>query len=160
MRLAEAAGPAAGVKPAHGLHGVTGQRRREATPPKTTSSTFALNTRQHGDALDLLRSLPDGCATLVFFDPQHHWVLDKLQYGNEGEKQKGRAGLPVMSNAYIEECIHESARVLHPSAYMLLWLDTFYMGEAINGRPPLSLGDILECVDIIVWDYRQRSSCA
>jgi hypothetical protein len=41
-----------------------------------------------GDALTLLRSLPDGCTPLVFFDPQYRGVLDKLQYGNKG---RGRA---------------------------------------------------------------------
>jgi hypothetical protein len=32
---------------------------------------LARNTAQHGDALTLLRSLPDRCAPLGFFDPQH-----------------------------------------------------------------------------------------
>ena len=32
------------------------------------------------DALTLLRSLPDGCTALVFFDPQYRDVLDKLKF--------------------------------------------------------------------------------
>ena len=43
------------------------------------------------DALTLLRSLPDGCTPLVFFDPQHREVLDRLQYGNEGARQSDAA---------------------------------------------------------------------
>ena len=34
------------------------------------------NVVQRGDALTLLRSLPDGCTPLVFFDPQYRGVLD------------------------------------------------------------------------------------
>jgi hypothetical protein len=50
----------------------------------------AVNVAQRGDALALLRSLPNSCTPLVFFDPQHRGVLDKLKFGNEGARQKGR----------------------------------------------------------------------
>ena len=50
------------------------------------------NVVQRGDALALLRSLPDGCTSLVFFDPQYRGVLGHLQYGNEGSRQRGRFG--------------------------------------------------------------------
>ena len=43
-----------------------------------------LDVAQRRDALDLLRSLPAGCAPLAFFDPQHRGVLDRLKFGNEG----------------------------------------------------------------------------
>jgi site-specific DNA-methyltransferase (adenine-specific) len=59
---------------------------------------------QRGDALALLRSLPDGCTSLVIFDEQHRAVLDKLKFGNEGARQRGRAGLPAMSESYINDC--------------------------------------------------------
>jgi site-specific DNA-methyltransferase (adenine-specific) len=65
-----------------------------------------------GDALALLRSLPDGCTPLVFFDPQHRGVLDKLQYGNEGARQKGRFALPAMTDGYIDYVCLEIVRVL------------------------------------------------
>jgi site-specific DNA-methyltransferase (adenine-specific) len=117
---------------------------------------------QPGDALELLHSLPDCCTPLAFFDPQHRTVLDKLQYGNEGARQRGRARLPAMTDSYIEACCRESARVLQPSGYLMLWLDTFRIGEALNGHG-LGLADILQCVDIIAWDnlrmgngYRSR----
>ena len=51
-----------------------------------TSIPGARNVAQHGDALELLRSLPDACARLAFFDPQHRENLDKLKYGNEGAR--------------------------------------------------------------------------
>ena len=63
---------------------------------------FALNVAQRGDALELLRSLPDACAALAFFDPQHRGVLDKLAFGNEGARQRDRCQLPAMGEDYID----------------------------------------------------------
>jgi site-specific DNA-methyltransferase (adenine-specific) len=101
-----------------------------------------------GDALTLLRSLPDGCTPLVFFDPQYRGVLDKLQYGNEGARQRGRFALPAMSSDYIDRVFLEIARILRPSGYLLLWTDTFHLCEGDHRR----LGDVLPCVDLIAWD--------
>src|SRR5262245_41053965 len=70
------------------------------------------NTAQRGDGLVPLRSLPDNCTPLVFFDPQHRGVFDKLQYGNEGARQKGRFALPAMTGDYIEACCREAARAM------------------------------------------------
>ena len=49
--------------------------------------SFEFNVAQCGDAVTLLRSLPAGCTPLVFFDPQHRGILDKLKFGNEGARQ-------------------------------------------------------------------------
>src|SRR5258708_36906003 len=56
---------------------------------------FARNVAQRGDALELLRSLPDACAALAFFDPQHRGVLDKLAFGNEGARHGEPTGGPA-----------------------------------------------------------------
>jgi hypothetical protein len=37
-----------------------------------------------GDALTLLRSLPDGVAAVALFDPQHRGVLTRLQISRKG----------------------------------------------------------------------------
>ena len=97
-------------------------------------SVDRINTAQRGDALALLRSLPSGCSPLVFFDPQHRAVLDRLKFGNEGERQKGRAKLPAMTNDYIDACCREAARVLSPSGYLMRWVDTFGLCEAQHLR--------------------------
>ena len=117
------------------------------------------NVAQRGDALDLLRSLPDGCAALVLFDPQHRTVLDKLAYGNEGARQGRRCALPQMSDAFIEQCCREIARGLRPSGYLMLWVDTLKLCQAHH----LRIADVLPCVDLIAWDslrlgqgYRSR----
>ena len=120
--------------------------------------TFRPNTAQHGDALTLLQSLPDGWSPLVFFDPQYRGVLDKLAYGNEGARQRGRFNLPAMSSDYIDSCCREIARVLMPSGYLMRWSDTFHLCEADH----LRITEV-KCVDLIAWDslilamgYRSR----
>jgi hypothetical protein len=55
---------------------------------------YERNVPQLGDALALLRSLPDRCTPLVFFDPQYRGVLDKLKYGNEGAVRRVASPYP------------------------------------------------------------------
>jgi site-specific DNA-methyltransferase (adenine-specific) len=119
---------------------------------------YQRNAPQHGDALTLLRSLPDPCTSLVFFDPQYRGVMDKLKYGNEGARQSGRFNLPQMTGDYIDACCREAARVLKPSGYLLRWTDTFHLCEGDH----LRISE-LKCVDLIAWDslrpgngYRSR----
>jgi site-specific DNA-methyltransferase (adenine-specific) len=111
------------------------------------------------DALTLLRSLLDGCAAVVFFDPQYREVIDKLAYGNEGARQRERCALPAMTSGYIDACCREIARVLRPSGYLMLWSDTFRLCEGAHHR----VADVIKCVDLISWDnlrpgngYRSR----
>jgi site-specific DNA-methyltransferase (adenine-specific) len=107
------------------------------------------NVAQRGDALTLLQSLPSGCTPLVFFDPQHRAVLDQLKFGNEGERQRGRARLPAMSEDYIDTVCIEIARVLKPSGYCMRWLDTFCLVEGHHLRIP---HEYITPVDLIAWD--------
>src|SRR5262249_54978165 len=94
-------------------------RQKERPGVTTANKLFQRNHVQSGDALALLRSLPDCCTPLIFFDPQHRDVLDKLQYGNEGARQKGRAKLPAMTDSYIDACCREGVRLLTPSGYLM-----------------------------------------
>jgi site-specific DNA-methyltransferase (adenine-specific) len=130
----------------------------ERTDSKRELVRYRQNTPQSGDALTLLQSLLEICTPLVFFDPQYRGVLDKLEYGNEGARQKGRFKLPPMTNDYIDACCRESARVLAPSGYLLRWTDTFHLCEGDH----LRIAE-LKCVDLIAWDnlrfgngYRSR----
>jgi site-specific DNA-methyltransferase (adenine-specific) len=122
-------------------------------------ATVTPNAVQHGDALTLLRLLPGGCTPIVFFDPQHRAVLDKLKFGNEGARQRGRAGLPAMSESYIDDCCREIARVLAPSGYLMRWVDTYTLCQARH----LRIAALCQSVDLIAWDslrigngYRSR----
>ncbi len=109
---------------------------------------FMRNTAQAGDALDLLRSLPACCTPLAFFDPQYRGVLDKLRFGNEGSRQKGRALLPAMTEQYIDAVCREIARALVSSGYLMRWSDTFSLCEGHH----LRVTDALKCVDLIAWN--------
>ena len=122
-------------------------------------ATMTPNVVQCGDALTLLRSLPDSCTPLVFFYPEYRGVLDHLRYANEGSRQRGRAGLPAMTEDYIDLCCREATRVLKPSGYLLRWADTYHLCQGDH----LRIADVLKCVDLIVWDnlrigngYRSR----
>lgn len=113
--------------------------------------------------LDLMAQIPDGLISACFFDPQYRGVLDKMNYGNEGERQKGRAKLPQMSDKMISDFIKEIFRVLKPSGYLFLWVDKFHLCEGIEvWRAPMDL----KIVDLITWDkqkmgmgYRTRRQC-
>jgi site-specific DNA-methyltransferase (adenine-specific) len=118
------------------------------TEPGQGDSGFRRNSAQRGDALVLLRYLPDCCTQLVFFDPQHRDTLDRLAYGNEGARQKGRALLPAMTSDYIDACCREAARILRPSGYLFQWVDTFRLCEAYH----LHIADVLKAVDLVAWD--------
>src|SRR5262245_13905330 len=130
-------------------------RPRVASRPKVEGSGFdpfvppwKRNVAQRGDALDLLTSLPDACTPLVFFDPQHRAVLDRLKFGNEGARQSGRAELPAMSESYIDTVCRESARLLKPGGYLMRWVDTFCLCEGHH----LRIADAVKPVDLIAWD--------
>src|SRR6516162_6096843 len=120
----------------------------------TGAQIYQRNSSQHGDALALLQSLSDSCTPLAFFDPQHRENLDKLKYGNEGERQRERCKLPQMSSEYIDECCREMARVLMPSGYLMRWQNVFQVGTGVH----LRLADVLQCVDIIAWDNLRISN--
>jgi site-specific DNA-methyltransferase (adenine-specific) len=112
---------------------------------------FERNVAQHGDALELLDSLPDGCAALGLLDPQHRENLDRLQYGNEGERQQERCLLPQMSSAIIDTICRQLARVLKPSGYLMRWQNAFQVVEGYH----LRFADVLQCVDLIAWDNKR-----
>jgi len=114
-----------------------------ARPPIT------LNVAQRGDALGLLRSLPDACTPLVIFDPQHRAIMDKKKYGNEGARQRERAKLPAVLESYIDACCLEIARILKPSGYLMRWMDKYCLcqGHHLRISP-----ELIEPVDLFAWD--------
>lgn len=126
---------------------VFGHDRQIVQPQFQLPEGLQLNQRQSMSGLDLLKLLPPRSTPLVFFDPQYRSVLDKLQYGNEGERQKERALLPQMDTSTIEEFMWEILRVLMPSGHLMLWVDKFMVVEnKWDGFNSLST------VDMVVWD--------
>lgn len=115
------------------------------------------------DGLDLLKKIQTDSIDLAFFDPQYRGVLDKMKYGNEGQRQRGRNKLIQMSESTIKTFIFEIDRVLKPSCYLMLWIDKFHLCEGISSW----ITDTkLNIVDLITWNkgkmgmgYRTRKQC-
>lgn len=119
------------------------------------------NTRNKMDGLEMLAHLEDGSVALAFFDPQYRGIMDKMKYGNEGQRQKKRALLTQMPEETIVSFVKDIARVLKPSGHLMLWVDKFHLVEGIHTW----IKDTpLEIVDMITWDkqrmgmgYRSRN---
>lgn len=118
------------------------------------------NQKNQMNGLDLLAAFPSSSIPAIFFDPQYRGVMDKMNYGNEGARQKGRAELTQMPEDIIEAFIQEIDRTLVPSGHFLLWIDKFHLVEGVK---PWFSGTSLEPVDMITWDkakfgmgYRSR----
>ena len=110
---------------------------------------ISINTRIKGDGLSLLAGLPPESIPCCFFDPQYRGVLDKMDYGNEGERQKGRALLKQMDESTIKEFIQKIDNVLVPSGHLFLYIDKYHL---LNGFRDWFIGTGLEIVDLITWN--------
>lgn len=110
-----------------------------------------LNKKLSLDSLDLLRQIPSNSISCCFFDPQYRGVLDTMGYGNEGERQSGRVGLPQMSDDFIRTCLTEIDRVLAPSGHLFLWCDNYSVVSGLSSRWIVSSTG-LNIVDMITWN--------
>lgn len=72
---------------------------------------FSLNTKQSGEALELLSSLEKNSVSLVFLDPQYEPVWQVL-----------RTDYPLYSQSdyQILRILEQAERILKPSAFCLL----------------------------------------
>lgn len=113
-------------------------------------SSLKFNHKNLRDGVELLQNINNSQIKACFFDPQYRGVLDKLSYGNEGEKRgKARCDLPQMPEEIIISFIQEISRVLVPSGHLFLWIDKFHLCEGCHSW----LKDTeLQIVDLIVWD--------
>lgn len=101
------------------------------------------------DGLELMMDIERGSVSCVFFDPQYRGVLDKMNYGNEGERQKERALLSQMGENVICSFISGIDKVLKPSGHLFLWVDKFHLCEGVKHW---FSGTELCLVDMITWD--------
>lgn len=127
--------------------------RQVESPTIALHQKLRLNERQKMDGLKMLGLLPDKSVPLIFFDPQYRSVMDKQNYGNEGENRgRKRSGLPQMTNDIIHRFIMEIERVLIPSGHLMLWVDKFIV---VSGVHAILGGCPLRLVDMITWN-KQR----
>ena len=107
----------------------------------TQKQKYLLNTKQSGEALELLNSLGDNSASLVFLDPQYEPVKNVLSVNYP---------LYSQSDYQILKILEQIERILKPSAFCLLWVNKTLLG---NDRIPLWLlkTPSLKIVDFLVW---------
>lgn len=124
-----------------------GGRTRPEMTTKPGAIKVARNARQRMDGLDLLRSLDDRSVAAVFLDPQYRSVLDRQQYGDEGD----RGDLPQMDDATIARFVAEAGRVLRSSGHLFLFVDKFLL---VSGKWHAWLPEVtpMREVDCQIWD--------
>lgn len=116
---------------------------------------YAFNKKHSIDGITLLENLKNGSIPVVFFDPQYRGILDKMNYGNEGEegsRQKARCDLFQMSDDLITNFMKEINRCLMPSGHLFLWIDKFHLCQGIANW---IRNTDLSIVDMIVWDKQK-----
>ena len=140
---------------------VFSNERTIQAPDLNLPKELKINARLKMEGLKFLSLLPDKAIPVAFLDPQYRGVLDKLKYGNEGEKRgQRRCSLEQMSNKTIGKFIREINRVSIPSGHLFLWMDKFHLCQ---GFKEWFAGTAFDVVDLICWDkgkigmgYRSR----
>lgn len=119
------------------------------------------NKKLNIDSIELLKIIPNNHIKCTFYDPQYRGILDKLSYGNEGDRQIDRSILSQMDDEYITNSINLINNILLPSGYLFLWIDKFHLCE--NSVKHWAKDTDLSIVDLIVWNkmkmgmgYRSR----
>jgi site-specific DNA-methyltransferase (adenine-specific) len=107
-----------------------------------------INKKNVIDGIELMSNIPNNTIKTCFFDPQYRGCLDKMNYGNEGERQKERSQLTQMSEETIIKFIKNIDLLLLPSGHLFLWVDKFHVVEGIHHWLKYTN---LEIVDMIVW---------
>ena len=108
------------------------------------------NKKNKIEGLQLLKKIQDNTIKTAFFDPQYRGILDKMNYGNEGENRgKARSDLQQMTEETIIRFIQEIDRVLLPSGHLFLWVDKFHL---CTGVLPWFTNTTMQLVDLITWD--------
>ncbi len=117
--------------------------------PALRSDNILVNEPNKIEGLELLSNVHNNVITACFFDPQYRGIMDKMKYGNEGERQKERSELQQMSEETIKSFIDEIHRVIIESGHLFLWIDKFHL---CTGTTQWIKDTSLSIVDLITWD--------
>jgi site-specific DNA-methyltransferase (adenine-specific) len=101
------------------------------------------NTRQEGEALEMLNQLENNSVALAFFDPQYEKADDMLRV----------KGWPThyQTDYQISQILKEIKRVLKPSAFGLIWVNKNILGTD-QVLLWLLRAPLLKIVDFLVWN--------
>ena len=124
---------------------------RTIEPPNVVlPDAVKINRRQKMGGMKLLGYLPDESIVVAFFDPQYRGILDKMDYGNEGEQRgSARCSLKQMTEKDIHRFIIEIDRVLISSGHLFLWMDKYHL---CTGFTDWLSGTTFDVVDMVTWD--------
>lgn len=129
---------------------VFSNKRNVDQPQFTNIDGLFIDKRQKMDGLSMLGKIDSDTIPLVFFDPQYRAILDKQNYGNEGENRgKKRAELPQMNEEMIGKFVKEIERILIPKGHLMLWVDKYILCEGFDN---FVSGTKFETVDLITWN--------
>ena len=119
------------------------------TPDFQVPDVIKSNSANQMEGLKFMSYFKAETVPVAFFDPQYRGVLDKMQYGNEGQsKQIGRSELEQMDEQKIKMFITRISELLIQSGHLFLWIDKFHLCEGFKNWID---GTDLSVVDMIVW---------
>lgn len=125
------------------------RNKKEQLNTVLVSDDIRINEKNVMNGIQLLAGIHNNVITAAFFDPQYRGIMDKMKYGNEGQRQKERAELQQMSEETIKLFIDQINRILTPSGHLFLWVDKFHLCE---GTAHWTKDTSLSIVDLITWD--------
>jgi site-specific DNA-methyltransferase (adenine-specific) len=111
------------------------------------------NKKLNMDGLVLMKQLENKSIHVSFMDAQYRGILDKMNYGNEGDRQKERSKLQQMDDEKIRNFISEITRVLVPSGYLFFWIDKFHLCEGSHIQWFEEFQD-MNLVSMLTWDKK------
>jgi len=107
----------------------------------TRKQKYLLNTKQSGEALELLTFLSENSASLVFLDPQYEPVRNVLSINYP---------LTSQSDYQILRILEQIQRILKPSAFCLLWVNKGLLGSDRIANWMIKVRQ-LKIVDCLIW---------
>jgi site-specific DNA-methyltransferase (adenine-specific) len=112
----------------------------------TKEQKYLLDTKQAGEAWELLTSLENNSTSLVFLDPQYEPVskVVSLDYP-----------LYPQSDYQIMQILQEIERILKPSAFCLLWVNKGLLGSDRIANWMIKVHQ-LKIVDCLIW-YKKNT---
>lgn len=107
----------------------------------SSEQKYLLNTKQSGEASELLSGCEDNSTSLIFLDPQYEKVSNVL-----------RLDYPLypQSDYQIMQILKEVERILKPSAFCLLWVNKGLLGSDRIANWMIKAPS-LKIVDCLIW---------
>ena len=132
------------------ISNVFSNERKLKAPKIKIPRGLKLNERMKMDGINFLKKLEPNTIPVAFFDPQYRGILDKLDYGNEGQQRGAkRFALRQMTENTISSFITQISKALISSGHLFLWIDKYHL---CSGFHEWFSSTQLDVVDMVTWD--------